>query len=159
MVGWYLGEERAQNRANHLHQRVHDPRILRDLEKPEEERQHPDETQRDLRRGLGEVERGGGDGVELDEPHGLEHDGGAATLGLQLPHPPLQLVVSRLADFRDARQRLRQIRLGVEAKLGTFLALEEVPLIIPAGRFPGAVERGVCRRIDPDLHRHSASVW
>ena len=77
MVGRHFGKERAQDGADQLHQGEDDPGVLGDLEQAEEQRQHADQTEGDLRAGLREVERRGGDGVQLDEADRLEDQPGS----------------------------------------------------------------------------------
>ena len=126
MVGRDLGEERAQHRTHQLHQRVDDPRVLGDLEQAEEQRQHADQAQRDLRGGLREVERRGGDRVQLDEADGLEDHAGSRTAGLETDQRALQLLVPRLGHLADGRERLGQLGLGLEAELRALPGLEQV---------------------------------
>jgi hypothetical protein len=79
VIARHLGEQRPQDRLHQLDQAVNDAGVLADLEQSQEQRDDPDEPERDLGAGLGEVERGRGDGVELDESDRVEdHPGRAA---------------------------------------------------------------------------------
>ena len=117
VVGRDLGEERAQDRPDQLDQRVDDPGVLGDLEQPEEEGEHADQAERDLGGGLGEVERRGGDGVELDEADRLEDRRGGRAAGRGSRQAALQLVVARAGRPGDRGERLGKLGAGREAEL------------------------------------------
>ena len=166
MVRRDLGKERAEDGPDQLHQGVNDPRVLGDLEQAEEERQHADETEGDLGGRLGEVERGGGDGVELHESGRARrrprfHDGRHRVRRLrgrrrELRQAALQLLVARLGNLGDRGQRLGKLGPAVEAELASLPGLKQVAGITRGGRLGRMVEARVPAALDPDLDRDAA---
>jgi hypothetical protein len=165
MVGRHFGKERAKDGADQLHQREDDTRILGDLEDTEEEGQHPDETERDLRSGLREVQCRVGDGVQLDESDRLEDDTRRSREGLRLPDPigrreadqrALKLLVARPRHLADGGQRLGELGARTEPELNPLLRLHQIAGIAGGGTLLRPVKARVLPRLDPDLHRHAA---
>jgi hypothetical protein len=141
------------------------PRLLADLEQPQEQREHADEAEGDAGGGLGEVERRLRDGVHLHEADGLELVSGPGTAppgaGLggspaRTRSAPLEEVVAGVGDVADRRERLREGGVGGEAELEALGAADEGGGVGRVRHGVGPVEVAVRRRVDAEDDRLAA---
>jgi hypothetical protein len=113
-------EERAENGANEADERLHDPRLLGNLQEAEEESENSDQPQSNLGSCLREGERCGCDGRQLHEVDWLEAHGRTRRLEFgsnyvascadrtlwgrgrkEVHESPLEFVLIRTRDRRD----------------------------------------------------------
>ena len=118
------------------------------LSRPRNRDSTPIRLERDLRGGLGEIECRRGDGVELDEPHRLEHDTGRDGVrpAARTHQASLQLVVARLRDLGDRGERLGQLGAGIEPELGSLAGPQQVARVARGRPLRRPVESRICAR-------------
>ena len=138
------------------------PALLGDLHDPEEEREHPDQPDRDPGCGLREIERRGADGGHLHEADGLELHGRLSGRGVvsQAQHGrqetldgSLKLVVVRARHAPNRLQRLGQRGTRIEAQHHSFAGAQQDAVVAWRGALVRAVEVLVDPGVDANPHR------